>query len=190
MRTHHCLGCSGSKRFAAPSLRSGASMRKQLCGKPAGATSRHVSFPHKAQGRGFELGPTEVLGTQEGLRSQWCNRLPSIHQEDGGERGCGRYVLSASYLTHPPLKPSTYLRTRGRVDNLSCPLQTLNREGQQEADDLQFKAPGRHGMHLPGKHRAQLAEDRLDILANRLAQKFHPSWHLSLGSLPALGFQM
>ena len=78
-------------------------MRKQLCGRPAGATSRHVSFPHKAQGRGFELGPTEVLGTQEGLRSQWCNRLPSIPQEDGGERGCGRYVLSASYLTHPPL---------------------------------------------------------------------------------------
>src|SRR5215213_492271 len=76
------------------------------------------------------------------------------------------------------------------LTNLSCPLQTLNREGQQEADDLQFKAPGRHGMDLPGKHRAQLAEDRLDILANRLAQKFHPSWHLSLGSLPALGFQM
>jgi hypothetical protein len=44
-------------------------------------------------------------------------------------------------------------------------------------------------MDLPGKHRPQLAEDRLDILTNRLAQKFHPSWHLSLGSLPALGFQ-
>src|SRR5215207_6294535 len=86
MRTHHCLGCSGSKRFAAPSLRSGASMTKQLCGKPAGATSRHVSFPHKAQGRGFELGPTEVLGTQEGLVSQWCNRLPSIPKKMG-EKG-------------------------------------------------------------------------------------------------------
>ena len=28
------------------------------------------------------------LGTQEGLESQWCNRLPSIPQEVGGERGC------------------------------------------------------------------------------------------------------
>src|SRR5687768_425837 len=52
------------------------------------------------------------LGTQEGLGSQWCNRLPSIPQEVGGERGCGRYVLYASYLTDPPLKSSTYLRTR------------------------------------------------------------------------------
>ena len=42
----------------------------------------------KAQGRGFEPRPMEVLGTREGLGSQWCNRLPSIPQEVGGERGC------------------------------------------------------------------------------------------------------
>src|SRR5215207_8356542 len=30
MRTHHSLGSSGSERFAAPSLRSGVSMRKPL----------------------------------------------------------------------------------------------------------------------------------------------------------------
>jgi hypothetical protein len=29
---HHCLGCSGSKRFAAPSLRSGVSMRSSFAG--------------------------------------------------------------------------------------------------------------------------------------------------------------
>src|SRR5919106_1888631 len=53
------------------------------------------------------------LGTQEGLGSQWCNRLPSILQDVGGERGCGRgYVFCAAYLTDPPLKSSTYLRTR------------------------------------------------------------------------------
>ena len=62
-------------------------MRKQLCGKPVGATSRHVSFPHKAQGRGFEPRPTEVLGTQEGLGSQWCNRLPRLFPKKMGEKG-------------------------------------------------------------------------------------------------------
>jgi hypothetical protein len=40
------------------------------------------------------------------------------------------------------------------LDNLSCPLQTLNGEGQQEADDLQLEAPGRHRMDLPGKQKA------------------------------------
>jgi hypothetical protein len=62
-------------------------MRMQLCGRPAGATSRHLSFPHKAQGRGFELGPMEVLGTQEGLGSQWCNRLPHLLPKNMGEKG-------------------------------------------------------------------------------------------------------
>src|SRR5215212_9894938 len=72
----------------------------------------------KAQGRGFEPRPMEVGHPRgPGEPVVWCNRLPSIPQEVGGERGCGRYVLSASYLTHPPLKSSTYLRTRGRVDN-------------------------------------------------------------------------
>src|SRR5215211_5558452 len=39
------------------------------------------------------------LGTQKGLGSQWCNRLPSISQEDGGGRGCDRHAGFASYLT-------------------------------------------------------------------------------------------
>ena len=30
MRSHHCLGCSGSERFAAPQGRSAVSMRKPL----------------------------------------------------------------------------------------------------------------------------------------------------------------
>ena len=37
------------------------------------------------------------------------------------------------------------------LTNLSCPLQTLNGEGQQEADDLQLETSGRHRVDLPGK---------------------------------------
>ena len=66
------------------------------------------------------------------------------------------------------------------VPNLSCPLQALDGEGQQKADDLQLKAPGPHRMDLPGKHRAQLAEDRFDVLATRLAQKLLPCRHRPL----------
>src|SRR5215208_6936465 len=116
MRTHHCLGCSGSKRFAAPSLRSGASMRSSFAGSRRARLA--ATYPSRIRHKVEALNPDLwKLGTQQGLGSQWCNRLPSIPQEVGGERGCGRYVLSASYLTDPPLKSSTYLRTRGRVDN-------------------------------------------------------------------------
>jgi hypothetical protein len=88
-------------------------MRKQLCGRPAGATSRHVSFPHKHKVEALNSA-LRKLGTQEGLGSQWCNRLPSIAREVGGERGCGRYVFSASYLAHPPL--DQHLPTNKRTD--------------------------------------------------------------------------
>jgi hypothetical protein len=44
-----------------------------------------------------------------------------------------------------------------QLRNLSCPLETLNGESQHKADDLQLKAPGRHCMDPPSKHRAQLA---------------------------------
>src|SRR5215211_5105765 len=40
---------------------------------------------HQAQGRGLEPRPMEALGTQEGLGSQWCNRLPSISHIVGEE---------------------------------------------------------------------------------------------------------
>src|SRR5687767_11797079 len=45
------------------------------------------SFKHKVEALNPAL---RKLGTQEGLGSQWCNRLPFIPQEVGGERGCGR----------------------------------------------------------------------------------------------------
>jgi hypothetical protein len=37
------------------------------------------------------------------------------------------------------------------IDNLSCLLKALNREGQKEADDLQLKALRRNRMDLPRK---------------------------------------
>src|SRR5215208_4162378 len=108
MRIHHSLGCSGSKRFAALSLRSGVSMRKQLCGRPAGATSRHVSFPHKAQGRGFELGPTEV-GYPRGPGEPVVQPPTFYSPRRWGRKGSwSGYVFSVSYLTHP-------LLTNGRI---------------------------------------------------------------------------
>jgi hypothetical protein len=57
------------------------------------------------------------------------------------------------------------------LNNPSCPLKALNREGQEEADDLQLEALWRNRMDLPRKQRAQLAEDRLDVLADGLCQK-------------------
>src|SRR5215216_3373848 len=85
MRTHHCLGCSGSKRFAAPSLRSGASMRSSFAG---GRRARlAATYPSRISNKVEALNSAlRKLGTQEGLGSQWCNRLPSIAQEVGGER--------------------------------------------------------------------------------------------------------
>src|SRR5215204_6337733 len=65
--------------------------------------------------------------------------------------------------------------------NLSCPLQTLDGEGQKETDNLQLKAPGRDRMDLPGKQCTQLAEDRFDVLAKRPARD-------PLSSSPRLGF--
>ena len=73
---------------------------------------------------------------------------------------------------------------------LSCPLQTLNGESQQKADDLQLKTSGRHRMDLPRKHSAQVTENRLDVLASGLAQKLLPCSHRPLGSLLALGFEV
>ena len=86
-------------------------MRKQLCGRPVGATGRHVSFPHKAQGRGFELGPTEV-GTQMSWGASGATGyllFPRI-----GERVV--VVLCFPPLPNtPPLTPTSY--NRGRIDN-------------------------------------------------------------------------
>src|SRR3712207_1963453 len=76
------------------------------------------------------------------------------------------------------------------VFNLSCLLQTLNGEGQQEADDLQLETSRRHRMDLPSKQRAQVTENRLDVLASGLAQKLLPWGHWPLGSLLALGLEV
>src|SRR5215211_3550447 len=74
--------------------------------------------------------------------------------------------------------------------NLSCPLQTLNGERQQKADDLQLETSGRHRMDLPRKHSAQITENRLDVLASGLAQELFPCSHRPLGSLLALSFEV
>jgi hypothetical protein len=41
----------------------------------------------QTQGRGIEPRPMEALGTQQGLGSQWCNRLPAMPPRDKGEKG-------------------------------------------------------------------------------------------------------
>lgn len=87
----------------------------------------------------------------------------------------------------PPLLAT--LRSVPELANPSCPLQALDSEGQQEPDDLQLETSRRDCVDLPGKQVRQLAEDRLDVLANRLAQELLPSRHLPLGVLLALGFQ-
>src|SRR5215211_4932475 len=69
-------------------------------------------------------------------------------------------------------------------------LQALNGEGQQEADDLQFETSGPHRVDLPGEQRPQVTENRLDVLANGLAQELLPRRHGSLGSLLALGLDV
>src|ERR687897_1580036 len=74
--------------------------------------------------------------------------------------------------------------------NLSCPIQTLNGEGQQQADDLRLETSWRYRVDLPGKQRAQVTENRLDILASGLAQKLLPCSHWLLGSLLALSFEV
>src|SRR5215207_5383991 len=90
-----------------------------------------------------------------------------------------------------PRQPgSSQAPPRPGISNLSCPLQTLNGEGQQEADDLQLETSGRHRVDLPGKQRAQVTENRLDVLASGLAQKLLPCSHWPLGSLLALGFEV
>src|SRR5215213_6473991 len=78
---------------------------------------------------------------------------------------------------------------RIEVDNPSCPLQALDGEGQQEADDLQLEASGCDRMDLLGKQCTHLAEDRFDVLAGGLAQKLLPYRHRPLGPLLALSLQ-
>ena len=88
------------------------------------------------------------------------------------------------------MPPTVHDRAPLQLFNLSCPLQTLNGEGQQEADDLQLETSGRHRMDLPSKQRAQVTENRLDVLASGLAQKLLPWGHWPLGSLLALGLEV
>src|SRR5215204_3726906 len=76
------------------------------------------------------------------------------------------------------------------VINLSCPLQALNGVGQQKTDDLQLETSGRHRLDLPGNQRAQVTENRLDVLASGLAQELFPCSHRPLGALLALGFEV
>src|SRR5215210_1333112 len=68
----------------------------------------------------------------------------------------------------------------GSLPNPSCPLQALNGESQQKADNLQLEALRRYRMYLAGEQAAQLPEDCLDILADGLAQELLPHGHRPL----------
>src|SRR5918995_1846015 len=71
----------------------------------------------KAQGRGFEPRPMEV-GHSRGPGEPVVQPATFYSPRRGGRKGLwSGHVFSASYLTDPPLKSSTYLRTRGRIDN-------------------------------------------------------------------------
>src|SRR5215204_4546383 len=98
----------------------------------------------------------------------------------------------ASYLAlgFVPLFSGSSLVMPSLLVNPSCPLQTLNGEGQQEADDLQLKALRRNRVDLSRKHSAQVAENRLDVLASGLAQELLPCGHWTLGVLLALGLEV
>ena len=56
--------------------------------------------------------------------------------------------------------------------------------------DLQLETSWRYRVDLPGEQRAQVSENRLDILASGLAQKLLPCSRWLLGSLLALGFEV
>ena len=64
---------------------------------------------------------------------------------------CG---VQKAFIFAPELNVQTRLLTDEHLDdirNLSCPLQALDGEGQQEPDDLQLEASRRHRMDLLGK---------------------------------------
>src|SRR5215211_7001433 len=103
-----------------------------------------------------------------------------------GHEGGGREALAPKAARANRRRSRVYRR----IDNLSCPLQTLNGERQQKADDLQLETSGRHRMDLPRKHSAQITENRLDVLASGLAQELFPCSHRPLGSLLALSFEV
>lgn len=71
-------------------------------------------------------------------------------------------------------------REAARLVNPSCPLQTLDRESQQEPGDLQLEASRRHRVNLLRKQPCYAAEHRLYVLAYRFAQKLLPHWHRTL----------
>jgi hypothetical protein len=102
-----------------------------------------------------------------------------IREEDGGVPGPSRAALRALM----------FLFVDMFVGNPSCPLQALNREGQQEPDDFQLEASRRDRVDLLGKEAPQPTKDRFYVLANRLAQELLPCRHRPLlGVLLALGF--
>src|SRR5215207_3243049 len=93
---------------------------------------------------------------------------------------------STRFIAMPVPPPRSHVNAI-YIYNPSCPLQALNREGQQEPDDLQLEASRCDRVDLLGEQARQSAEDRLYVLANRLAQKLLPQRHRPLGVLLALG---
>src|SRR5215212_9257122 len=90
--------------------------------------------------------------------------LPSVFAAGGARSGSIKRCTSAvgegamavalvhQYLPMPACRePEDFALHRCKSStNLSCPLQALNGEGQQEADDLQLETSWCHRMDLPG----------------------------------------
>jgi hypothetical protein len=103
----------------------------------------------------------------------WVNTLTFLSKETGIDAFLVERLDKLPH--HPADRGDGY--ARGALDrptvlavvNPSCPLQALNGESQQKADDLQLEALRRYRMYLAGEQAAQFPEDRLDILADGLA---------------------
>src|SRR5215207_5708780 len=83
--------------------------------------------------------------------------------------------------------PHPLIMTKPRLVNPSCPLQALNGEGQQEADNLQLETSGPHRVDLLEEKATQPAKDRFYVLANRACSGTPPtppaaSWSSSCAS--------
>ncbi|MDP8951760.1 MAG: hypothetical protein M3N18_05910, partial [Actinomycetota bacterium] len=88
----------------------------------------------------------------EYVRSQEGEPIPESAE------GLGGLVVLGGPMGVYETERYPHLEEEIRLINPSCPLQTLNREGQQEADDLQLEAPRRDRMDPLGEEARQPAK--------------------------------
>jgi hypothetical protein len=92
------------------------------------------------------------LATAALLLVFWASACAGASSQSGSSQQSSQRIQSEhlSTLSAKDFDPTNFDNST-TVDNLSCPLKALNREGQKEADDLQLKALWRNRMDLPRK---------------------------------------